>query len=429
VRILVLSNLYPPDVIGGYEVACEQLCETLADRGHEVAVLTTAGRTPIPPRPGVFRHLRLADIWNQYAVGPQPAVVKVGLDATSRLVDAFNVQQLLDTIRRVEPEVVLVSNVTGLGGLGLMAAIAHLGLPWVWHLADSVPSYICGLRGQVVPALARAFARDVRGTFVSVSARLALEIQELGVPLNGRLEVLPYWIRGTPPTEPRTDYMAGGVLRVVSAGRLTPYKGIDTLIESVALLRDAGAPPVEVDLYGTVADVDDTHYPALIQRLGLGDRVRLLGPLPHADLLRSYSRYDVFAFPTWDREPFGLGPVEAAAHGGCVPVIAQNCGLAEWLAHGVHCLKVEPGPGPLAEALRALADGAVDPAPIARRAAAALWRDFHMDAVVPRLEALLAEAAASPAARPPGDPAEAARMAVLAEKLVHQLIAEEFQAA
>ena len=40
-KILFLSNLYPPHVIGGYETLCMEAVDGLAKRGHEVSVLTS----------------------------------------------------------------------------------------------------------------------------------------------------------------------------------------------------------------------------------------------------------------------------------------------------------------------------------------------------------------------------------------------------
>jgi glycogen synthase len=40
-RILVISNLYPPQMIGGYERAIADCARLLYQRGHEVLVLTS----------------------------------------------------------------------------------------------------------------------------------------------------------------------------------------------------------------------------------------------------------------------------------------------------------------------------------------------------------------------------------------------------
>ena len=40
-RILIVSDRYPPDVVGGYELRCQEAVEWLVQLGHDVAVLTT----------------------------------------------------------------------------------------------------------------------------------------------------------------------------------------------------------------------------------------------------------------------------------------------------------------------------------------------------------------------------------------------------
>ena len=40
-RILVISDLYPPYYIGGYELGCHDVVEGLKARGHEVKVRTS----------------------------------------------------------------------------------------------------------------------------------------------------------------------------------------------------------------------------------------------------------------------------------------------------------------------------------------------------------------------------------------------------
>ena len=40
-KILVISNLFPPRYLGGYEILCEQVCRELGARGPKVVVLTS----------------------------------------------------------------------------------------------------------------------------------------------------------------------------------------------------------------------------------------------------------------------------------------------------------------------------------------------------------------------------------------------------
>ena len=40
-RLLFLSNFYPPHQLGGYEELCAEVAQGLRARGHTVAVLTS----------------------------------------------------------------------------------------------------------------------------------------------------------------------------------------------------------------------------------------------------------------------------------------------------------------------------------------------------------------------------------------------------
>ncbi|MBU1727395.1 MAG: hypothetical protein KJ880_07180, partial [Candidatus Omnitrophica bacterium] len=59
-KILVISNYYPPRVIGGYELACREAVEGLRAKGHEVSVLTSLSYADTDVKEeGVYRLLKL----------------------------------------------------------------------------------------------------------------------------------------------------------------------------------------------------------------------------------------------------------------------------------------------------------------------------------------------------------------------------------
>ena len=424
-RVLVLSNLYPPDVLGGYELGCRQVVDALRARGHEVRVLTSAPRLPVPPAPDVYRALRLIDIWSHYLFARSAPVTSHLAQWESHRINAHNVHVLLEQLAEFRPDVVYLWMIAGVGGLGLLGCLHHLRVPWVWHLMDDVPLLLCTARGRVVPALAGAFNRQLRGTYLACSEQLVDEVERGGIALRDRVEVVPNWVAGPLPP-PRGEYLPDGRLRIVSAAGLIERqvdKGIDLLIEAAALLRERGYASFEVDVYGRVTD---PSFPTLVRRRGLDAHVRFLGARPQAELTALYAGYDVFAFPTRPREPFGFAPLEAAA-AGCVPVLSATCGIAEWLVHGVHALKAPRRPEAFARIFAAILDRRVDPAALGRRVAAVVRRDFHLDAVLPRIERALESAARRDRAGA-GTADEAYRMAVLAERLAKVLIQESLSA-
>jgi glycosyltransferase involved in cell wall biosynthesis len=420
VRILVVSNVYPPDVLGGYELLCRQAVDALLGRGHDVLVLTSAPRTPVAAMPHVRRALRLTDVWSQYSF-QRSAPVTAHLDqAESHRINAFNVHALLDALAEFAPDVVYLHMLVGLGGLGLLACLEYLRIPWVWHLGDDVPLRLCEAAGRTLNALVREYNRRIEGHYIAVSRQLADAIEAGGIELRGTLEILPYWVAGPEAGQPWTQ--SNGTLRVVAAAAVIDRqidKGIDLAIEALALLRQSGRARIRLDVYGQVTD---SYFPGLALKRGVRDIVHFHGPLTQHELTSRYLEHDIFLFPTRPGEPFGVAPLEAAARG-CVPLMSHTCGLAEWLVHGVHCLKAPRRVEAFAASLAAVLDGTIDLDPIRRRLPGIVRLDFHLDVIIPRIEAVLRSAAGRSRAGA-GTPEEAYRLALLAEKLTRVLVQE-----
>ena len=420
-KALVLSNLYPPDVIGGYELGCKQVVDALRARGHDVRVLTIAPRTPVPPEPHVLRALKLSEVWNsnRYVLGVNHHVTNQLMNAEATGVSAFNVHALARVLEEFRPDVAYIWMIVGVGGLGLMATLQHLKVPWLWHLMDDVPVAICRPNGRVIAPLLREVDRQLDGRYLACSRQLVDEVEAAGVRLRPGVEVVPNWVVGGAPTPRTSFYRPGQTLKVIAAGQVAQHKGVDILIEAAAKVRLRGFENIQVDIYG---NVEDDYFPTLVRRLRLDEHVTFKGSRPQAELARLYPLYDVFAFPTWRREPFAFAPLEASWRG-CVPLMSQLSGNAEWAVHGVHCLKADRSSVAFADSLCSILDGSVDLEPIARRAAAVIGRDFHLDAQVPKIERALAEAAKTPKGGA-GTAADAYRMALLAEKLTKVLVQE-----
>ena len=140
---------------------------------------------------------------------------------------------------------------------------------------------------------------------------------------------------------------------ILYVGTLEPRKNVPRLLEAYARLVRAGdAPPlVIVGARGwRHASID-----ARLAALGLGERVRLLGYLPAADLPLCYNAADLFVYPSL-YEGFGLPPLEALACG--TPVVTSNTSsLPEAVGDVAVC--VDPRDvGKLAAAMRQVLDDA-----------------------------------------------------------------------
>jgi D-inositol-3-phosphate glycosyltransferase len=139
-------------------------------------------------------------------------------------------------------------------------------------------------------------------------------------------------------------------------GRIAPIKGLDTLLDTVARLREGGQ---EMRLLVVGGDADEPtsgHETSLrqrIARLGLVDSVRFVGPQPQSVLPLYYAAADLTVLPSY-YESFGMVALEAMACGS--PVIASRVGgLVTTVRDGVTGFLVPDGDvGALAERIETL---------------------------------------------------------------------------
>jgi D-inositol-3-phosphate glycosyltransferase len=107
-------------------------------------------------------------------------------------------------------------------------------------------------------------------------------------------------------------------------GRIQPLKGLDVAVATLAGLRRRDAELIVVGgPSGPEGPAELARVTALVQELGVGDRVRFFPAQPHHLLSTWYRAADVVLVPSRS-ESFGLVALEAAACG--VPVVASAVG-------------------------------------------------------------------------------------------------------
>ncbi len=153
----------------------------------------------------------------------------------------------------------------------------------------------------------------------------------------------------TPP-DPAPPY------RILTIARLTPKKGIPTILEAVALLKKRG-----LDVRHTlIGDGDDrTAILAMIRRLELEMVTQWLGTQPHHEVISQYRKAHLFALgcevaQNGDRDGIPNVFVESMAMG--VPVVATRVSaIPEIVQDQVTGLLVDPGqPEKMADAMHRL---------------------------------------------------------------------------
>ncbi|MFO0773249.1 MAG: glycosyltransferase family 4 protein [Nitrospiraceae bacterium] len=367
-KVLMVSNLYPPHYRGGYEVRCAQVAEAMVQAGHDIRVLTTVFGLPLSPA-GKFQPLK--EVINgvsvdrrlhNYAFGPQdPTRPYHWQQAQRELSDARYFQQLL---REFKPDVVNWWNMNGIS-MTLLPLPAVAGVPdvhWIeypWmvdeygmHGEKVLPFWNSVWDGVWGPKIARPLFRWMgrrleaqaqreglptrafpnRPTHISfVSEYLrglyregGLEFPSSGV-LFGGVPVEPFYAPIDPNREQATN------LRVLYAGQLTRDRGLHVAIEAIGTLPKALQQRITLTVAGPIAEAYQAYYAEmvkLVEALGLTERVQFLGKVSHEQIAATYKQHDLLLFMSMREEGLPLVMVEAML-AGCAVVTTGSGGAVE----------------------------------------------------------------------------------------------------
>lgn len=308
-RVLHIGKFFPPHR-GGMETFLADLIEAQRAQGIEASAIVHGQPLPDDPDWLVRVPVQIQAIFAPIALGFRAA--------------------LAQAIERLEPQVLHLHmpNVAVFWALTLAQARA---LPWVvhWH-SDIVVSTRQRLLSQAY-RIYRPLEQSVldRAEGIVVTSPPYLTASEALGPWRSKCVVIPLGLK--PPTgyasvSPALPWRAGNRLKLLALGRLTYYKGFETLVRAVS-----GIPDVELVIVG--AGEQQAALQVLASSLATAEsNVRLLGEvdeaLKHA-LLRSC---DAFCLASLERtEAFGLAALEAMQHGKpCIVSDLEGSGLP-WL--------------------------------------------------------------------------------------------------
>lgn len=366
-RILTVTNWYPPHHRGGYELNCADVTSGMVARGHQAEVLCSNDRLPgarEEPEPLPVR--RVLQLYWRGELPWRPTL------STQMKLEKANQAFLEEALDEVRPDVVSVWHMAAMS-LNLLTTIARRGIPVVYAICDSWPTY-----ALTFDVWSRKFnpgpARRRLGHIVERSTGLPAVLPELGAIGHGcfvssftRDDVE----RNSPWTFSNSEIIPSGIDRstlrsrhdagerpwgwqVAYFGRFDARKGTDTLLRAMAMLP----PNASLKMYGRGGETERARLLHLAEELGVSDRVAF-ATLDRMELADAYLAADVVVFPSEWPEPFGLVPLESMECG--TPVVATGVGgSADFLDDGENCVLFHPGDAQaLAMAVRRLAQ---DPA-------------------------------------------------------------------
>jgi len=363
-KIAVITNLYPPISRGGAEKVAQRVVGELAQRGHEVVVISTmpfCGFNAFSPQikeslsETVYRffppnvYYTLNDFKNPYL-----------LRAIWHAIDLFSpfATKAVEGILRTERvEIALTHNLKGLG-LQTPRAMRKLGIPFIHTVHDiqlSVPSGLLIYGESMSPfenILRRPYETAVRWAMgkpnlvISPSKFLADFYRQRGFFKGTEVKIL----RNPAPEmhgAKRPLVRVEGPLRILFAAQLERHKGIEEILEAFKL-SDI---PLELHIAG-----DGTFRTLVEEASQANSRIVYHGYVSSGALEHLFSIVDVMVAPSRCFENSPTIIYESLQCG--VPVIASDVGgIGELVNPGQNGYLVEPGnSSALAEAIKKMSD-------------------------------------------------------------------------
>jgi glycosyltransferase involved in cell wall biosynthesis len=343
----VLSVLWQsvPIRSAGYATRSHGILTGLADRGWEIEAVTRLGfpydRWPasdtrvVPPSDvvdGIRYHRLLREGERKYPTYPLQSYIDEFADGI---------------VRHAKEHRAAMIHASSLhfAGLAGAAAARQLGLPYIYEIRGLLellkephfPEFPTTEGSRFLEYLELESCKQADAVFVITEA-LRQDMARRGVP-EAKMVVLPNGVHADKFAPRERDVELARELDVVDrpvigyAGSLVGYEGLELLLEAIAELKAA-----DVDLRAViVGDGPNEHaVRAKAAQLRLGDVVTFTGRVPHEEVGRYISLFDITPFPRLPLRVCELvspmKPFEAMAMGKAV-VVSSVAALADFVDH------------------------------------------------------------------------------------------------
>ena len=320
-KILIITNLYPPNHLGGYEATSAEISEKLKCFGHEVYVLTSNYGDGILNETNITRKLKIS-----LQEGKESLLKRVARAKRQ----AFNYKYTKRHIEKIQPDVVYHFNGANISTASAIACF-DTKTPTCFHIADpwliahtptkSGPRFISKILGS--PKWNKNTFSCANKIFVSNSLMETYQknnmCEGISIVVSNGLpsDVLEY--------NTANHSLLSDELRVVCAGRLRENKGQLVLVNAIAEIKKE-TPNINITL--TICGTGDIKYEQkirdTIKNNHLENVIKLTGEISRLEVLEKMATSDGVIVPSLWEEPFGLVAIEGMALG--KPVLASKIG-------------------------------------------------------------------------------------------------------
>lgn len=330
-RIVVITNYYPPVDLGGWEQLTRDVVDMLSKRGHQIVVLTSdyKNTTITKTEINVHRVLHLESD-DPYHYHPFTTVLRSHQERE-------NVKYLERAILDLQPEIIFINGMWNLPVSIAKHAERLLPNKVIYYMAsywptevDAHKAYWSSPAGSHLTNYSKQIAGVVaKRIFLDGSPRNHLEFQmvlcvseyvqdimvnQAGIPfertriVHNGIDLNLYMDKSIPSLSKD--------LRLLYGGRLAPEKGVHTILESLAKLKNnSNIPGFKLSIYGHGDQDYETRLKRFVVDNQLMDLVDFNGLVPHEAMPDILANHEILIFPSIWAEPLARIVQEAMACG------------------------------------------------------------------------------------------------------------------
>lgn len=338
-RICLVTSIFPPE-IGGPSLQTKLVAESLADRGHDVCVVTYESDSPrhISSLPYKLRELQ----------------IRQGEGWAGKLRRQLSIfHQLTKFVREFQPDV-LHSQVFGSPLSWIVGIVGRmLGIPSLVKITASFSAerrlhkqVLSNDDIDIIRAFStRYFAKDAlcsrlfTGSWVTTpffARHLETDLRQS----PGRIHLIPNFTDLSLYRREESDSSVrsedDSPTTILTVARMAPQKELETCLHALALMNDE---PVEWWFIGSGKDAYRRKVMHLAKRLGVQEQAHFPGPIPPEQLPSHYHDADIFVLSS-RLEPFGIVLLEAMAAE--LPIVATNVGGIPFVTDNGRCAQLVP---------------------------------------------------------------------------------------
>ncbi|MFT5660904.1 MAG: glycosyltransferase involved in cell wall biosynthesis [Sulfurimonas sp.] len=310
-RILTVTNYYPPYFIGGYEIACKETMDFLKSKGHEVIVLTSDYLHSHDDEEYVLRNMQL-----------------VNYNKTSRIqkkiAEYQNYKTLSNTIKVIKPDLVYFWSLRGIG-INVIKAVEEQNIAKVFEIGDF---WMYGYMQPSIKQKIKSLIPFLGNKNIQISPAICVS-EWLKEEMHEVYHSQDTYMFPNATLIPHVTSRNNKHIKFIFSGRLDEEKGLDIAISALnEFANKYPDSPFTFDIYGSGEKSYIERCKALAQPIK--SKVHFKGKV--ASKKQIYTDASILLMPTRMREPFGLVIIEAMAYK-CAVIATNAYGPAEIIQH------------------------------------------------------------------------------------------------